>query len=274
MQWAAIFHKHDIRFISGVDRLKFFNGGLNAAVADTRMWSGQMAGIADTNKAIVYDRRGFGKTRCEQEDYSSVADLMALLDVLGDGKPAVLVGCSQGGRIALDAALEHPSRVSGLVLIAPNVPGAPEPDNPPEIAQRLARQQDALDAGDIASVNAIKAHLWLDGPLMAEGRVSGKARDLLLDMNSIVLEAPPAGTDLDVTGIAPAFDRLAKIQVPSLMVWGDRDFPHIMERCRLVADRMKNCASLGLAGSAHLPSLDQPDEVTAALVKFVPRCAD
>ncbi len=29
MQWAAIFHKRDVRFTAGVDRLRFFNGALS-----------------------------------------------------------------------------------------------------------------------------------------------------------------------------------------------------------------------------------------------------
>ena len=31
MQWAAIFHKHHVRFTAGLDHLKFFNGGPNRA---------------------------------------------------------------------------------------------------------------------------------------------------------------------------------------------------------------------------------------------------
>ena len=244
---------------------------LHAAVADARMWSDQMIGVSVQGKAIAYDRRGFGKTRYVQEDHSSVADLIAVLDALADGKKAVLVGCSQGGRVALDAALEHPTRVSGLVLVAPNVTGAYEPEKSPEISSLLAAQAKAIKDGDIDRVNAIKAHLWLDGPLESEGRVSGKARDLLLDMNSIVLRSTAAGNDLDVVQIPPAFDRLAEIKVPTLMIWGELDFPHIKERCQVVARRITNCAALEIAGSAHLPSLDKPNDVTAAIVQFV-RC--
>ena len=244
---------------------------LHAAVADARMWSEQMIGVAVQGKAIAYDRRGFGKTRYVPEDYSSVADLIAVLDALADGRKALLVGCSQGGRVALDAALEHPTRVSGLVLIAPNVTGAYESDKSPEISNLLAEQAKAIKNGDIDTVNAIKARLWLDGPLESEGRVSGKPRDLLLDMNSIVLRAQPTGNDLDVAQISPAFDRLAEIKVPALMIWGELDFPHIKERCQVVANRMSNCATLEIADSAHLPSLDKPNEVTAAIVKFARR---
>lgn len=247
---------------------------LHAAVADKRMWSDQVASIGQKNKAIAYDRRGFGKTGCEREDYSSVADLMTLLDALGNNRPVILVGSSQGGRIALDAALEHPSRVRGLVLIAPNVPGAPDPDNPPEIANLLVEQKQAIEAGDIDRINAIKAHLWLDGPLVSERRVTGPARELLLDMNSIVLRSPTAGMDKDVSQISPAFNRLAEIEVPTLMIWGDLDFPHIQERCRVVADRIMNSSHLVLTSSAHLPTLDRPDEVTAALLEFIDRCTE
>ncbi|MGY8633890.1 alpha/beta fold hydrolase [Bradyrhizobium sp. 14AA] len=84
---------------------------LHANVCDRRMWRAQLNGIAGTHKAVAYDRRGFGETRAEPEDFSALADLVAVLEATANGKPAILVGCSLGGRIALDAAVRHPSRV-------------------------------------------------------------------------------------------------------------------------------------------------------------------
>lgn len=246
---------------------------LHAAVADTRMWSAQMAGVSASHKAIAYDRRGFGRTHYQEEDFSSVADLIALLDAEAEGRPAVLVGCSQGGRIVLDAALEHPSRFNGLVLIAPNVPGTPEPANPPEIENLLEQQKEAVETGSVDRINAIKARIWLDGPLVPEGRVTGTARKLLLDMNAIALRSSPTGTDVDVSEFVPAFDRLEEITMPSLVIWGDLEFPHIQERCRLVADKLVNGTSQVLTGTAHLPSLDRPDDVTSLLIEFINRCS-
>ncbi|MEH2558176.1 pimeloyl-ACP methyl ester carboxylesterase [Bradyrhizobium algeriense] len=107
---------------------------LHAAVCDSRMWRAQLDAVGASNKAIAYDRRGFGETRAEKEDFSAVADLLAVIDAVGNGAPAILVGCSQGGRVALDTALLHPSHVRALVLIAPAVSGAPEPIHPPDIA--------------------------------------------------------------------------------------------------------------------------------------------
>jgi pimeloyl-ACP methyl ester carboxylesterase len=244
---------------------------LHAAVCDSRMWRAQLDAVGASNKAIAYDRRGFGETRTEKEDFSAVADLMAVIDAVGNGAPTILVGCSQGGRVALDTALLHPSYVRALVLIAPAVSGAPEPIHPPDIEGLMVRLRDAERAGDLDRVNAIKAHLWLDGPLQPEGRVAGEARRLFLDMNGIALRSPPIGSNLDV---APTFHRLGEISAPSLVLWGDLDFPHIQERCRHIATTMPNGWGHVLTGMAHLPSLERPTEITNLVAAFIDGCSD
>jgi pimeloyl-ACP methyl ester carboxylesterase len=243
---------------------------LHAGVCDSRMWRAQLDGISATNKAIAYDRRGFGTTRTEKEDFSAVADLMAVIDAMASGTPAILVGCSQGGGIAIDAALRHPSCVRALILIAPNVTGAPEATYPPEIKGLMAELTGAQEAGDLDRVNAIRARLLLDGPLAPEGRVMGQARGLFLNMNAIALRSPPIGSNLDV---APAFHRLGEISVPSLVIWGDLDFPHIQERSRHIATMMLNGSCHVLTGAGHLPSLERPADITGLLVEFINRCS-
>jgi pimeloyl-ACP methyl ester carboxylesterase len=243
---------------------------LHAAVCDSRMWRAQLDALGASTKAIAYDRRGFGETRAEKEDFSAVADLLAVIDAVGNGAPTILVGCSQGGRIALDAALLHPSYVRALVLIAPAVGGAPEAIYPPEIEGLMVKLKDAEQAGDLDRVNAIKAHLWLDGPLQPEERVTGEARRLFLEMNAIALRSPPVGSNLDV---ASTFHRLREISAPSLVIWGDLDFPHIQERSRHIATTMLNGSGHVLTGTAHLPSLERPTEVTGLLAKFIDCCS-
>ncbi|HEX7925505.1 MAG TPA: alpha/beta fold hydrolase [Bradyrhizobium sp.] len=232
------------------------------------MWRTQLNGIGSIHKAIAYDRRGFGETRVEPEDFSALADLVAVLEATTDGNPAVLVGCSLGGRIALDAAIRHPSRVRALVLIAPNVVGAADPIYSPEIAKLMMQSKEAEASGKLDRLNAMKARLWLDGPLAPEGRVAGPARDLLLDMNGIALRSPPFGTDVDVQ---PFFHRLSEIAVPTLVVWGNLDFPYVQERCRHVAAVVPGAEGHEISGVAHLPNLEQPAEITALIAKVIAR---
>lgn len=243
---------------------------LHAGIGDRRMWRAQLDGVAANNTAIAYDRRGFGETRAEKEDFSAVADLMAVIDAMADGKPTILVGCSEGGRIALDAALRHPSFVRALVLISPSVTGTPEPVYPPDIKRLMAQIKDAQKAGDLDQVIALKARLFLDGPLAPEGRVMGQPRRLFHDMNAIALRSPPTGANLDV---APAFDRLGEISAPSLVICGDLDLPNIQERSRYIATTVLHGSYHELTGAAHLPSLERPADVTGLLAEFIHRCS-
>ncbi len=239
---------------------------LHAAVTDRRMWRTEMKGIATNNRAIAYDRRGFGETVANQEDFSSVADLMAVLDAKSSGTPAILVGCSQGGRIVIDAALTHPERVRGLVLIAPNVTGELPPVLTPEIEGLLKAQKEADVAGEQERISKIKARLWLDGPLAQENRVSGPGRQLFHEMYAATFRTPPIGRDMDSE---PNAHRLGEILVPTLIIWGDLDFPHIQARCRHLAAAIPNASAHEMTATAHLPSLDKPAEVAQQLVQFV-----
>ncbi len=241
---------------------------LHAAVCDSRMWGAQFDAVSAGHKAIAYDRRGFGATHGEPEDFSAVEDLLAVLDATADGRPAIVVACSQGGRIAIDAAHHHPTRVRGLFLIAPGVSGAPEAVYPPAVEDLMAGLTEAQRSGDLDRVNAIKARLFLDGPLAPEGRVSGPARQLFLDMNGIALRAPPPGADLDG---GQAYRRLGEITAPARVIWGDLEFPHIQQRSRHIASTLPNGAGQMLAGTAHLPSLDRPGDITALLAEFIGR---
>lgn len=264
---------HAIDIISGRARLAASSAGegapvvfLHANVCDSRMWQAQIAAVAARRKAIAYDRRGFGQTRYDAEEHSAVADLMAVIGALAGGQPAVLVACSQGARIAVDAALLHPDAVAGLVLVSASIAASVDEPMPPECQRMMAQLNAAQTRGDVDEVNALKARLFLDGPLAAEGRVTGAPRDLFLQMNGQVLSARPAGQSRDAV---PAFTRLTEIGAPTLVMWGDLDFPHIQARCRHVAERVAQGAAFEINGAAHLPSLDRPDAVTRALLDFL-----
>ncbi len=239
---------------------------LHANVCDSRMWRAQLDAASKTHKTIAYDRRGFGGTVAEKEDHDALADLLAVLEASADGKPVVLVGCSQGGRIAIDAALACPGRVRALFLVAPSLTGAPDPIHPPGVAEMMAVLKSAEAAGDLDQVNRLKARIFLDGPTAPEGRVGGEVRQLFLDMNGIALRSPPIGRD---TGAPANFDRLGGVARPTLVVQGDLDLPHVQERSRRVAENAPDGALHVIEGSAHLPSLDRPADVTALLTAFL-----
>ncbi len=84
---------------------------------------GALAALLDPQfRVIRFDQRGHGlseKLRGVSSLKAHVADLAAVLDAVGCGGPAWLVGAAAGAAIAVQFAAQHPQRVHGLVLCAP-----------------------------------------------------------------------------------------------------------------------------------------------------------
>ena len=84
-------------------------------------WSAAAERLARLGRVIVYDRRGFTRSAVSDlPDMTTVArhteDALVLLRAL-DAVPAVVIGRSYGGSVALDLALRAPDAVRALVLL-------------------------------------------------------------------------------------------------------------------------------------------------------------
>jgi pimeloyl-ACP methyl ester carboxylesterase len=239
---------------------------LHAAVADRRMWARQIEAVAAAGyHVIAYDRRGFGETESPDEPFSALADLEAVLDGLSI-HAAILVGASMGGALAIDFALEHPERTVGLVLIGTSISGAPEPVIPEEAEALFDARAYAEEKRQFASVAKIDAQLWLDGPLSENGRVEGEIRELFIEMDRRALEKPALSMEEESD---PAIDTVGSIAAPTLLVVGDLDFPHIIERHEELSEDLENAFSVTLEDTAHLPSLERPDLFDPLLLEFL-----
>lgn len=241
---------------------------LHAGVCDRRMWRPLAELLAPSFEIVAYDRRGFGSTPMVDEALSDVDDLCAVLDRHGPrGAPVVLVGASRGGALAIDLALAQPERVSALVLLAPAVSGEPETARvPAEIEPLLAELEAAERAGDVARINRLEVHAWLDGPAAPDGRVRGALRALVLDMNGIALGQPAPMSRVEPPS---AYPRLEAVHQPALVIAGDLDFPDRVALSQELAARLPRARLSMLEGVAHLPSLERPDEVAALVRAFL-----
>jgi pimeloyl-ACP methyl ester carboxylesterase len=240
---------------------------LHAGVCDRRGWRDVGAQLAAAGlDAIAYDRRGFGEVPPAADPFRHVDDLLAVLDASSPDAPAWVVGSSMGGGVALDAALEAPDRVAGLVLLAPAVSGDPEPSDE-TYSTATGGLADAIDAawnaGELEACNRLEVHLWLDGPGEPEGRVGGAARELALAMNRIVIANEQDGAD-GAGGLDTA-SRLHEITAPALVACGELDISFKRTRSAELAAALPNATFRSLPGRAHLPYLEAPEEITALI---------
>jgi pimeloyl-ACP methyl ester carboxylesterase len=99
--------------------------GIHGTPSSAVMWETAAGELARHGLCITYDRRGFLRSRgdaplssVDLDDH--VGDALALLGAL-DAAPAIVIGRSTGGLIALELALRSPDAVRALALLEPAV---------------------------------------------------------------------------------------------------------------------------------------------------------
>jgi pimeloyl-ACP methyl ester carboxylesterase len=236
---------------------------LHAGVADSRMWGPQLRAFAHRFDCIAPDMRGFGQSALPPGPWSPVADLLGLIDDL-QLKPVHLVGCSLGGGLAIDFAIEHGERISKLVLVGPGVGGVNFAAKYPEL---FAQAEAAEKAGDQHAIVEADARLWLDGPRRPAGSVKDPIRKLFFEMDGNF------ESDFDSAPIQrlepPAAERLHEITAPTLVVVGDEDVPPVFDAVELVMAKVPHARKAVIHDAAHLPNLEHPDEFNRIVMEFL-----
>ena len=239
---------------------------LHPGVGDRRCWREVMAILAPEHSAVAYDRRGFGDTPAADAPFANTDDLEAVLDACATG-PAVLVGNSQGGRVAIDFALQRPDRVERLVLIAPAISGAPDPDWDAELGHELVEAIEAAEEReDLDEVNRYEALVWLDGAAGPEGRIGGPVRELFLAMNLVPLRNGSAPGPIDPPS---AYEHLERLEMPVLVIVGALDLPYQRAGARALVERLPDARFVELGDMAHVPQLEAPDTLASLIKEFL-----
>jgi pimeloyl-ACP methyl ester carboxylesterase len=238
---------------------------IHAGIADLRMWDDQMVDFSRHFTVIRYDVRGWGQTPFPSGEASNHEDLRALLAHLGHDRAHVL-GCSNGGRIALDFTLAYPEMVDRLVLVGTAV-GGYEWTDPETAALDQAMEQAYLD-GDISRAVELDAQLWVDGlyrrPDQVNLEVRRRAVELLEDLYAL-----PDGESTHQPLDPPALGRLAEIRSPTLVLAGDLDTPDVLRIASILEEGIAGAQRATFQGAAHLPNMEQPEAFNRVVLNFL-----
>jgi 2-succinyl-6-hydroxy-2,4-cyclohexadiene-1-carboxylate synthase len=219
-------------------------------------WRRTVAALGGRYRAIAPDLPGHGQM--SERRPASLPATLAYLRALVDA-PHELAGYSQGGRVALHAALARPELVRRLVLVGAS-PGIADPGE-----REARRRADAALADRIEAigVEAFAAE-WARLPLW-EGqpeRVRDAAHADRLRNTAAGLADALRG--LGTGALPPLWDRLGELPMPVVLVVGERD-----ERFRAVAERMAERLPDPrievVPGAGHAAQLERPELVAAAI---------
>ncbi|HEY7339982.1 MAG TPA: alpha/beta hydrolase [Ktedonobacterales bacterium] len=240
----------------------------HAGFVDSGMWDPQWQAFAQRYRVIRYDMRGFGKSDPAPSPRNRRDDLAQMLQALRVER-AALLGCSMGGTIMLDFALEHPEMVAALVIVSAAPSGyQPEGDPPPELMEMFP----AAKQGDTARVSELQMRLWIDGPTRQPEQVNPDVRQRAAAMNRIPVERGTFFT-ADLQPFEPldppAISRLADVRIPTLIMAGALDYPTTLHAADILAEHIPGARKHLFAHSAHLPNMEEPEEFTRVVLDFL-----
>jgi pimeloyl-ACP methyl ester carboxylesterase len=214
--------------------------------------------ILESKRVVLLELPGHGRARLGRDQApASMVDcglvLHAVLEELGE--PAVLIGSSLGGALALAIAAEDPPLVAGVVGLNPA--GAP--------LEGEARQTvvHAFRGGSVRAALEMNHRLFARPPRTAWW----VARGLAEHWSSAAVQQFVAELQSDVKGIPP--EALRSIRAPLLILWGEADgllpatFPEYFAR------HLPQGAVERLAGVGHLPMQERSGVVARRLARFL-----
>lgn len=298
---AAVAAPKTGRFVTAGDVQMFvqeagpLNGPVVVLMHGTGAWSETWRATLDALgaagwRAIAIDLPPFGYSERPREGRYAKAEqgtrIVGLLDTL-DAPSAILVGHSFGGGPTVEAALQAPARVRGLVLVDAALGVVDDAArgiraDDASAAQPPALVRTALDLGLVRTslVATFLTNPWFTRQLLrgfvadpaaaTDARVAIYQRPLTVWGTTAAvatwlpqLVAPPAPSRSES---AAAYRELT---MPVVAIWGDRDTVTPLAQGEQLVSLVPHGRLEVIAGVGHIPQIESPDEFNARLVRVL-----
>ena len=228
------------------------------------IWDPTFDALAQAGYRVIrYDQYGRGysdRPRVRYDRALFVRQLGELLDSLRVTEPVALVGLSMGGKIVPAFAAERPERVTGVVLVDPaSAPTDIGPARLPIVGPWLIRTFAVPDmaAGQVTDfLHPERFPDWVDR-YRVQMLYRGFGRSIASSIRHFGVHDPTAD-----------FAALKSNGIPVLVIWGAEDTTTPIDAAPRVVE-LTGAELLRVEDAGHLPHLERPDLVHAALLRFL-----
>jgi pimeloyl-ACP methyl ester carboxylesterase len=228
--------------------------------------------LADVERFVIrYDHRDTGQSTTSPAgapNYKGadlVADIVGVLDGLGIAT-AQLVGVSMGGALAQVATLDHPNRVSSLVLIATSAlhPGLAVTTDELRAFYADRTEPDWTDRAAVIE-HIVAEDRALSGPAFDEAASRATATRAV----ERAIDPAAAGNHALAEGSGLWWQRLGEIRVPTLVLHGTQDPLFPLPHGEALARDIPHASLIRLDGVGHgLPPKRTWDVVVPAILEL------
>ncbi len=224
-------------------------------------WRRQLDGLSDEFTVVAWDAPGAGRSTDPPERFGldAYADCLAgFLDKLGLDS-AHVAGLSFGGILALALQRRHSDTSSALILASAYAGWAGS--LPPDVAEQRLRQALALaDGTPEAFVGALL-------PTMFSKTMPRETMD---DFRASMEEFHPRGFRAMAQASAEDVrDLLPRIDVPTLLVYGDRDVRAPLTVAKALQTAISGSRLVLLPDAGHVCNVEAPNEFNGAVREFL-----
>jgi pimeloyl-ACP methyl ester carboxylesterase len=211
---------------------------------------------------IPNDRPRFGRTDDPKENSPAYQEqfVLELMDALGIERTGI-VGHSQSGNFAVNLALRHPERVSGIMILGtgsllPPLEEAQAPAAPAPNENVFGREPTHEDVRRVLEEQLYDHSLITSELIEARYQMSlGHTRER---------PAPRQGGGPSV----PMWQRLSEVTAPMLLLYGKNDRPTTEAQANLLRERAPKLDLRLLDRCKHLIQLDAADAFQSAAGEF------
>jgi abhydrolase domain-containing protein 6 len=254
----------------GRDHIAYLAGGAGEALllihgfsADSGNWVRVARYLTPHFYVVAPDLPGFGEsTRDETANYSvpaQVERVHAFAEALGLGTFNV-GGNSMGGTITGVLAARHPAEVRSLWLLDP---GSVASAKQSELEARLARGENPFLVEDADGFERLLDFVFVKRPYIPrpiEGYLAAQAVEHR-SFNEKVgrdLVAKPIALEKEVKGL----------EVPTLIVWGDRDRLVDVSGAEILHAALPNSQVVVMTNTGHIPMVERPEAAAKDYLRF------
>jgi pimeloyl-ACP methyl ester carboxylesterase len=233
---------------------------VHGATGESRVWQPQLDGLSDEFTVVAWDEPGAGRSSdvphgFTLEDYADA--LAAVIEDVGLG-PANVAGLSWGGTVTLELYRRHPDRVATLLLLDTYAGWKGS------LPEKEAR---ARVAGVRAMLEAAPGEFDPVLPGLFAGDPPAEFVPLLMELAASVRPATLL-RQATVMGDADQRDLLPQIDVPTLLLWGERDARSPLDVARQFADAIPHAELVVIPECGHVSNLERPAEFNEAVRRF------